>query len=124
MSFSKSKNFNEYSQYISLICKAMAHPARVYIIKEIISSHGKGVCFQSLLQKIPLAQSTISQHLAYLRKMGIIYPKASNVNTYVINLTMNYTIVELFHLVANSYSKAPKMLRKELKALKQLDSLK
>ncbi len=123
MSFSKAKNFNEYSQYISLICKAMSHPARVYIIKEIISSQGAGIGFQSLIRKIPLAQSTISQHVAYLRKMGIIYPNPLDVNNYVINVTMNYAIVELFHLVANSYSKAPKMLRKELKSLKQLDSM-
>jgi ArsR family transcriptional regulator, arsenate/arsenite/antimonite-responsive transcriptional repressor len=117
MSFSKAKDFNEYSQYISLICKAMSHPARVYIINEIIASHGEGVDFKVLTSKIPLAKSTISQHLAFLRKMDIIQPNITNSSNYIINGKMINTIVQLFQIVANTYEKIPKSIKKELRSL-------
>ena len=50
--------------------KAMAHPVRLQIIKLLISQK---CCFTGdLTEIIPLAQSTISQHLKALKDAGII----------------------------------------------------
>jgi DNA-binding transcriptional ArsR family regulator len=117
MSFSKANEFHEYSQYLALICKSLSHPARIFILNEIIKSHGDGVDFTALADKIPLAQSTISQHLAYLRKMDIIQSDSPKRSRYKINEKMVNTIVQIFQIVVYNYKKTPKSILKELETL-------
>ena len=50
--------------------KALAHPVRVQILMLL---HGQSCCFTGdLTELIPLAQSTISQHLKALTEAGLI----------------------------------------------------
>ena len=50
--------------------KALAHPARIIILKHLSSN---SCCFTGdLLEVLPLAQSTISQHLKELKDAGLI----------------------------------------------------
>jgi ArsR family transcriptional regulator len=57
----------------SELLKAMAHPARLCIIRGLMAQEGCNVShIQSCLN---LPQSTISQHLAKLRSLGIIEGK-------------------------------------------------
>jgi DNA-binding transcriptional ArsR family regulator len=52
------------------IAKALAHPARMHIVRLLASQQE---CMGSdLFRDLPLAQSTISQHLAVLRDAGIV----------------------------------------------------
>jgi len=54
----------------SSIAKALSHPARIRILRLIGLQEG---CYcGDLCQEIPLAQSTISQHLKVLREAGLI----------------------------------------------------
>jgi len=60
-------------QVLALGAKALAHPARVKILRYLL---GKNVCFcGEIVQKLPLAQSTVSQHLKVLKEAGLICGK-------------------------------------------------
>ncbi|MBU0729271.1 MAG: metalloregulator ArsR/SmtB family transcription factor [Proteobacteria bacterium] len=52
------------------LCKALGHPARVKIIK-YLKKMDKCICGQ-IVDILPLAQSTVSQHLKSLKDAGLI----------------------------------------------------
>ena len=55
---------------VAALCKALGHPARVRLLKHLIDY---GECFfGSLTDILPLAPSTISQHVTILRDAGLI----------------------------------------------------
>jgi ArsR family transcriptional regulator, arsenate/arsenite/antimonite-responsive transcriptional repressor len=55
---------------IALLCKALAHPARVQLLRYLAAY---GACyFGSLADVLPLAPSTISQHVSILKQAGLI----------------------------------------------------
>jgi DNA-binding transcriptional ArsR family regulator len=52
------------------IAKAMSHPARIYIL-EVLSK--KNCCYSGdMAEEIPIARSTLSQHLKELKLAGLI----------------------------------------------------
>jgi ArsR family transcriptional regulator len=50
--------------------KALAHPARLALL-QVLAERGTCVC-GALVDELPLAQSTVSQHLKVLREAGLI----------------------------------------------------
>jgi len=52
------------------ICKAMGHPIRMQII-EFLKAEKQCYCGQ-IVNRLPLAQSTVSQHLKSLKDAGVI----------------------------------------------------
>jgi predicted transcriptional regulator len=54
----------------ALICKALAHPVRVKILT-YLQSVNRCVC-GDIVDMLPLAQSTVSQHLKHLKAAGLI----------------------------------------------------
>ena len=52
------------------LLKALAHPARLAIV-EAIGAAG-GCCCGEIVRRLPLAQSTVSQHLKILKESGLI----------------------------------------------------
>lgn len=57
-------------QYLAAFAKALGHPVRVQIIKLLTS---QACCYTGdLTDSLPLAQSTISQHLKVLKDAGLI----------------------------------------------------
>ena len=63
-------SYTENEQLTASFAKALAHPVRVQILK-ILSS--QACCYSgNLAEMIPLAQSTISQHLKVLKESGLI----------------------------------------------------
>lgn len=60
----------EADQDLATFAKALAHPARVRIMR-ILSRRSGCVC-GDLVEMLPLAQSTVSQHLAVLKQAGLI----------------------------------------------------
>lgn len=52
------------------ICKAMGHPVRLQII-EFLKKERRCFCGQ-IVNRLPLAQSTVSQHLKRLKDVGVI----------------------------------------------------
>jgi ArsR family transcriptional regulator len=55
---------------LAALAKAFAHPVRVQIVR-ILSSSVSCVC-GDLVAQLPLAQSTVSQHLKILKDAGLI----------------------------------------------------
>ena len=62
-------NTEEIGEY-SKLCKALGHPVRVKMM-QLFLSEGGWVCGQ-LVDKFPLAQSTVSEHLRILLAVGLI----------------------------------------------------
>lgn len=55
---------------VARMCKALGHPARVKLLKHLADY---GDCyFGSLTDVLPLAASTISQHVTILKEAGLI----------------------------------------------------
>lgn len=52
------------------LAKAIAHPARVRIL-QLLSAHQACVC-GDIVAGLPLAQSTVSQHLKQLKEAGLV----------------------------------------------------
>lgn len=52
------------------LAKALGHPARVAIL-EILAQRKECIC-GDITNELPLAQSTVSQHLKALKKAGVI----------------------------------------------------
>jgi len=70
MGVSKTELFNERQNEIAQVAKVLAHPARVAIL-QYISTQDACIC-SDLVQETGLAQATISQHLAEIKKIGLI----------------------------------------------------
>lgn len=61
------------------IAKALGHPVRIIILKILAE---RDTCFcGDITQVIPLAQSTVSQHLKALKKAGLITGEVEGVRT-------------------------------------------
>jgi ArsR family transcriptional regulator len=55
---------------LASFCKAVSHPARVKLLKILIE---KGSCISgSLSDELPLAASTVSEHLRILKAAGLV----------------------------------------------------
>lgn len=70
MAFHKKEEFNQKEQDLALFAKALSHPARIAIMK-ILATRNECVCGE-LVDALPLAQSTVSQHLKELKTAGLI----------------------------------------------------
>lgn len=55
---------------ISNFAKALAHPARIAILKILIER--KACICGDIVNELPLSQSTVSQHLKELKEAGLI----------------------------------------------------
>ena len=62
--------FSEDDVDLARICKALAHPARVSILR-ILAASDSCQC-SDIVEHVPLAQATVSQHLKELKSAGLI----------------------------------------------------
>jgi ArsR family transcriptional regulator len=61
---------DEADEELATLCKALGHPARVKILRILVR---KNACICSdIVDELPLAQSTVSQHLKVLKEAGLI----------------------------------------------------
>ncbi|MBL0133677.1 MAG: winged helix-turn-helix transcriptional regulator [Chitinophagaceae bacterium] len=70
MAIHKKEEFSPKEQDLALFAKALSHPARIAIMK-ILANKNECVCGE-LVEALPLAQSTVSQHLKELKSAGLI----------------------------------------------------
>jgi DNA-binding transcriptional ArsR family regulator len=70
MGATKTENFTEKQNRLAQMMKALAHPARIAILQELIRTNAC-VCGE-LVTDLGLAQATISQHLKELKAAGLI----------------------------------------------------
>ena len=60
----------EANEHLARLAKAIGHPARVAIIRLLVRR--EGCIVGDIVGELPLAQSTISQHLKQLKDAGLI----------------------------------------------------
>ena len=84
MAQNKKDEFNKKENALADFANAISHPARVAILKEI-AKRDKCICGE-IVEVLPLAQSTVSQHLKELRKADLITGTVEGVTScYCIN---------------------------------------
>lgn len=67
------------AESFAAICKALGHPARIKIVDYLKKTDGC-VCGR-IVEIMPLAQSTVSQHLKILKQAGLIRGEVEGLNT-------------------------------------------
>ena len=70
MGATKTEHFTEHQNQMATIAKALGHPARIAII-EYLMKVNECIC-GDIVNELPLAQPTVSQHLKELKNAGII----------------------------------------------------
>ncbi len=66
----KTDIFEQEDVFLANLAKALSHPVRIKILKIL---NDKNVCMcGEIVELLPLAQSTVSQHLKELKKAGLI----------------------------------------------------
>jgi len=70
MLLSKTKEFSKTDIELAEIAKALSHPARIKILK--ILNDLNSCMVGSIVDLLPLSQSTVSQHLKELKRVGLI----------------------------------------------------
>jgi DNA-binding transcriptional ArsR family regulator len=71
MAVSKTEEFNKTDIELAEIAKALSHPARIKILK--ILNDLDSCMVGSIVDLLPLSQSTVSQHLKELKRVGLIH---------------------------------------------------
>lgn len=61
----------EADEELATMAKAVGHPARIQILR-LLALRSSCVC-GDIVEELPLAQSTVSQHLKVLKEAGLIH---------------------------------------------------
>lgn len=70
MAVRKTEAFEENTARLAAAFRALGHPARLEILRLLVR---RGTCMcGDLVDELPLAQSTVSQHLKALKEAGLI----------------------------------------------------
>ena len=103
MAFSRAHEFDIDIYFISLIGKAISHPARILII-QAIAEH-KVASFQEIKEYLyknyrkERDNSTISNHIKYLKRMNLIkYESKEEQEGYVLNTKLGDVVKYLLNI--------------------------
>lgn len=100
MGASKNEHFSKEQNEISQVMKAMAHPARIAILQYLLKVE-TCIC-GDIVDELPLAQATVSQHLKELKKANIIQGTiAGKTVCYCINPFVFHQMNEFIILLMN-----------------------
>ena len=70
MPATKEKLFKTKDQKLAALAGALSHPARIAILKTL-AKRNECICGE-IVDVLPLAQATVSQHLKELKSLGLI----------------------------------------------------
>jgi ArsR family transcriptional regulator len=70
MGRSKNSAFGTRENRLADLAKGLSHPARIAIL-EFLARQNTCMC-GGIVDRIPLSQATVSQHLAELKRIGLI----------------------------------------------------
>lgn len=101
MAVNKAKLFGTKRKRTAKLMKALGHPARIAIV-ELLAKRETCIC-GDITSELPLAQSTVSQHLKALKNAGIIKGEIDGVRTcYCLNREGVAELGELFSLLIDN----------------------
>ena len=96
MAQSKTEQFDPELVQLAEFAGALAHPARLEILQKL-ASNNSCIC-GDLVQGLPLAQSTVSQHLKALKEVDLVHGEVEGPRTcYCLNLKACERMAELVH---------------------------
>ena len=73
-----------FDEQLAALARALSHPARVAIVRHL-ATRGTCVCGQ-IVDVLPLAQATVSQHLKVLKDAGLVQGEVDGPRTcYCVN---------------------------------------
>jgi DNA-binding transcriptional ArsR family regulator len=107
MIVNKNSQFSKKTNLVSAYAKALSHPARIAILNLLIKK--KACICGDIVDELPLSQSTVSQHLKELKKVGLIKGDISGVK-------VCYCIDEV------EWKKAQKMIQELFESYQSLTS--
>lgn len=67
---SKTQQIELEYNHLADYAKALSHPARIKILK-VLTERNSCICGE-IVEALPLSQSTVSQHLKELKRVGLI----------------------------------------------------
>lgn len=108
-----SREWPDDDHELAVLAKALSHPARVQIVRYLLAQE-EGTCIcGDICEQVPLAQSTVSQHLQMLKRAGVIHGHVDGPRIcYCVDrgrLTrLRQLLVELCAIVAPSYRNSTK----------------
>lgn len=70
MALSKIEDFTQEEIWLADVSKTLSHPARIRILK--ILNEMNSCMVSTIVDRLPLAQATVSQHLKELKRVGLI----------------------------------------------------
>lgn len=70
MGLTKTEEFTKVQNDLAALTKALGHPARIAILQFLMQK--KACVCGDIVDELPLSQSTVSQHLKELKKVGLI----------------------------------------------------
>lgn len=98
MGLTKTEEFTAQQNAVAALAKAIGHPARVAIL-ELLVTRNNCIC-NDIVDELPLAQATVSQHLKELKQAGIIKGTISGKSIcYCIDTTQLKTIQQFLTLL-------------------------
>ncbi len=98
MALNKRSSFETADIELADFAKALSHPARIAILKEL-ARRQQCICGE-IVEVLPLAQSTVSQHLKELQNAGLIRGTVDGVRScYCINWETFDKVREIFSLL-------------------------
>jgi len=92
------------AELFATMCKALGHPARVMII-HYLKKIDRCLC-GDIVELLPLAQSTVSQHLKCLKDAGFIKGKVEGPKTCY---CLDESMLEKFILMVDALNKSPQI---------------
>ena len=85
----------EFDQQLAALARALSNPARVAIVRHL-ATRGSCICGQ-IVDVLPLAQATVSQHLKVLKDAGFVQGEVDGPRTCY---CVNPATVKLFQSLA------------------------
>ena len=101
MAVSKASTFDAVPAELARLFKALAHPARVEIVRFLAQS-GTCIC-GDIVEELPLAQATVSQHLKALKEAGLV---KGNVDGPAVCYCLNFDALQRMKEAVGSYFEA------------------
>jgi ArsR family transcriptional regulator, arsenate/arsenite/antimonite-responsive transcriptional repressor len=68
----EKKYYTENQEKMAKYAKAMAHPVRIFILDFLADNIDKCCYSGDMAEELPIARSTLSEHLKELKKAGLI----------------------------------------------------
>jgi ArsR family transcriptional regulator len=101
MAINKKEDFSAKDQEMANFAKALSHPARIAIIR-LLAEQSSCICGE-IVEVLPLAQSTVSQHLKELQLAGLVKGTVDGKKScYCINWETMQQSIQQFNGLLNS----------------------